>query len=67
MFQIEAGQIFGGCGNGTMCSNNSINIECQNDDESGESKETGLIGTCTPELDDISTVTFGNGTLRKGN
>ena len=56
--------MFGGCGNGTVCSNTDTDLEC-NDDE--ESKETGLIGTCTPDLVDFSTVTFGNGTFSKGN
>ena len=55
--------MFGGCGNGTVCSNNSLDLECHNDDES---KGNGLFGTCTPEFDDFSTVTFGNGTFRKG-
>ena len=67
MFKLKAGQMFGGCGNGTVCSNNSIKLECHNDDECGEGKVTGLIGTCTPELVDFSNVTFGNGTFRKGN
>ena len=56
--------MFGGCDNDTVCYDNSLNLECHNDEES---KETGLIGTCTPEFDDFSTVTFGNGTFRKGN
>ena len=56
--------MFGGCGHGTVCSHNSIKLECHNDEES---KETGLIGTCTPELVDFSNVTFGNGTFTEGN
>ena len=55
--------MFGGCGNGTVCANTDLNLECDDDEES---KETGLIGTCTPDLVDFSTVTFGNGALRKG-
>ena len=61
--RIKAGQMFGGCNSYTGCSNSSIDLECHNDDES---KENGLIGTCTPKLDDFSSVTFGNGTFRKG-
>ena len=55
--------MFGGCNSNTDCLNSSVDIECHTDDES---KQTGLIGTCTPKLDDFSTVTFGNGTFRKG-
>ena len=51
--------MFGGCGHGTVCSHNSIKLECHNDGK------TGLIGTCTPEIIDFSNVTFGNGTFRK--
>ena len=56
--------MFGGCGNDTVCHDNSLTLECHNDNES---KETGLIGTCTPELVDFSTVTFGSGYFRNGN
>ena len=63
-FKIEAGQMFGGCGNDTVCSNTDIDLECGDDEES---KETGLFGTCTPDLVDFSTVTFGNRTVGKGN
>ena len=56
--------MFGGCDNDTVCSKNSLNLQCQSDDES---KATGLIGTCTPELDDFSTVPFGDGIFRKCN
>ena len=62
-FRIIAGQMFGGCANGTVCFNSSTDLECHKDDES---KETGFIGTCTPKLNDFSSVTFGNGTFRKG-
>ena len=58
--------MFGGHGNGIVCSNDSININSHTGDKSGESNETGLIGTDTPAFDDFSTVTFGNGTCKKG-
>ena len=59
--------MFGGHGNGIVCSNDSLNIDSHIEDETGENNETGLLGTYTPELVDFSTVTFGNGTFKKGN